>query len=425
MQVKTIFKDTDELAIVVKGYPRLSETFIVQEILTLQNAGIKITIISLRHPTDRKQHPINKKIMAELLYLPEYLFVEPLRVIRSWMKVRSQDGYKKALKTWLKDLFRDPTPNRIRRWGQALVLSAELSPSIKHLYAHFLHTPASVTYYAALLTGRSWSVSAHAKDIWLTPHWEKSEKLLACKWAVTCSSYGFDHLNSIVYGKTQLSYHGLDLASLPGPPPTRVLNTGTKTDNPIKLLSVGRAVPKKGFDILLDALSKLPSNLNWIWTHVGGGQELKKLKKLAHDLGIEKKIIWRGACDQSEVFEEYQRAEIFILPSVIAKDGDRDGLPNVLMEAASQELCCVASDVAALSEFIIHGETGLLVPPNNPDALVQAIIKLSFDYNLRIEMGSDNYKRLQKDFCHITEVNKIIDNLGNSKEDVTNKLVEP
>ena len=95
------------------------------------------------------------------------------------------------------------------------------------------------------------------------------------------------------------------------------------------------------------------------------------------------------------------------------------------MEAASQELCCIASDVAALSEFIIHDKTGLLVPPNNPEALVQAIIKLAFDYNLRIEMGSNNYKRLKKDFCHITEVNKIIYNLGNSEEGVTNKLVEP
>ena len=179
MQAKTIFKNTDEIAIVVKGYPRLSETFIAQEILSLQNAGMKITIISLRHPTDRKQHPINKKITAELLYLPEYLCVELFRVMRSWTKVRSQKGYKKALRTWLKDFVRDPTPNRIRRWGQALVLSAELSPSIKHLYAHFLHTHASVTYYAALMTDRSWSVSAHAKDIWLTPYWEKYEKLLS------------------------------------------------------------------------------------------------------------------------------------------------------------------------------------------------------------------------------------------------------
>ena len=424
MQAKTIFKDKDELAIVLKGYPRLSETFIAQEILTLQKAGIKTTIISLRHPTDTKQHPINKKITAYLLYLPEYLLHEPIRVIRSWIKVRSKEGYKKALNTWLKDFVRDPTANRVRRWGQALVLSAELRPSIEHLYAHFLHTPSSVAHYTALITGLPWSVSAHAKDIWLTPHWEKKEKLLSCKWSVTCSSYGFAHLNSIVSGKTQLSYHGLDLASLPGPPSTRLPNRGTEPDDPIKLLSVGRAVPKKGFDVLLEALSKLPDNLNWIWTHVGGGQELTKLKKIAQGLAIEKRIIWRGACDQSEVFDEYRKADIFILPSVIAKDGDRDGLPNVLMEAASQELCCIASDVAALSEFIIHEKTGLLVPPNNPDTLVQAIIKLSSDYNLRIEMGFDNYNRLKKSFCHTTEVNKILNNLVNSQVNVTKHLTE-
>ena len=179
MQAKTIFKNTDELAIVLKGYPRLSETFIAQEILTLQKAGIKTTIISLRHPTDTKRHPINNKITANLLYLPEYLLHEPIRVIRSWIKVRSKEGYKKALNTWLKDFVRDPSVNRVRRWGQALVLSAELRPSIKHLYAHFLHTPSSVAYYTALITGLPWSVSAHAKDIWLTPHWEKKEKLLS------------------------------------------------------------------------------------------------------------------------------------------------------------------------------------------------------------------------------------------------------
>ena len=424
MQAKTIFKDKDELAIVLKGYPRLSETFIAQEILTLQKAGIKTTIISLRHPTDTKRHPINKEITAYLLYLPEYLLHEPIRVIRSWIKVRSKEGYKKALNTWLKDFVRDPSVNRVRRWGQALVLSAELRPSIKHLYAHFLHTPSSVTYYTAVITGLPWSVSAHAKDIWLTPHWEKKEKLLSCQWSVTCSSYGFEHLNSIVPGKTQLSYHGLDLASLPGPPTTRLPNSGTEANDPIKLLSVGRAVPKKGFDILLDALSKLPDSLNWIWTHVGGGQELNKLKKIAQDLAIEKRIIWRGACDQSEVFDEYRKADIFILPSVIAKDGDRDGLPNVLMEAASQELCCIASDVAALSEFIIHEKTSLLVPPNNPDTLVQAIIKLSFDYNLRIEMGSANYNRLKESFCHTTEVNKILNNLINSQVNVNKHLTE-
>ncbi len=401
----------DELAIIVKGYPRLSETFIAQEILSIQQSGVKITIISLRQPTDKKQHPVHGKITANLLYLPEYLLLEPVRVFKSWIKIRSKKGYKKALSTWLRDFMRDPTASRVRRWGQALVLSAELNPNIKHLYAHFLHTPASVTHYTALITDRSWSVSAHAKDIWLTPEWEKREKLLSCKWAVTCSSYGFNHLNTFAPGKTQLSYHGLDLTSLPEAPPLRPINTGTLETNPICFLSVGRAVPKKGFNILLKALSLIPNSLSWQWVHVGGGQELRYLKKYSQDLGLQKKIVWRGACNQGEVFKEYRSADIFILPSIIAEDGDRDGLPNVVMEAASQELCCIASDVAALSEFIIHQKTGWLVPPNNPSALAQAIIDLSSDHKLRKDLGINNYKRLKADFCHRSGIDIILKNL--------------
>ena len=414
----------NELAIIVKGYPRLSETFIAQEILSIQRSGIKITIISLRHPTDKKQHPVHKKIIASLIYLPEYILLEPARVFKSWMKVRSKKGYNKALCLWLKDFLRDPTLNRARRWGQALVLSAELDPKITHLYAHFLHTPSSVTYYTALITDRSWSVSAHAKDIWLTPEWEKREKLLSCKWAVTCSSYGFKHLNTFAPGKTQLSYHGLDLTSLPEPPPARVINTGTLAANPICFLSVGRAVPKKGFNILLKALSMIPNSLSWRWVHIGGGQELNSLKKYAQNLGLENRIVWRGACDQGEVFKEYQIADIFILPSIIAENGDRDGLPNVVMEAASQELCCIASNVAALSEFIIHQKTGWLVPPNDPDALVQAIIDLSNNHNLRTELGINNFKRLKTSFCHLTEVDRILENFQITQEPCPDKSTE-
>ena len=324
----------------------------------------------------------------------------------------------------VKGFLRDPTLNRARRWGQALVLSAELDPKITHLYAHFLHTPSSVTYYTALITDRSWSVSAHAKDIWLTPEWEKREKLLSCKWAVTCSSYGFKHLNTFAPGKTQLSYHGLDLTSLPEPPPARVINTGTLAANPICFLSVGRAVPKKGFNILLKALSMIPNSLSWRWVHIGGGQELNSLKKYAQNLGLENRIVWKGACDQGEVFKEYQIADIFILPSIIAENGDRDGLPNVVMEAASQELCCIASNVAALSEFIIHQKTGWLVPPNDPDALVQAIIDLSNNHNLRTELGINNFKRLKTSFCHPIEVDRILENFQITQEPCPDKSTE-
>src|SRR5215471_15815605 len=175
------------VAFVLKGYPRLSETFIAQEILALEQRGLEILIVSLRHPTDRKIHPIHRAIRAELFYLPEYLCDEPRRVWQGWRRSRRYPGYRRARAAWLADLRRDPTPNRVRRFGQALVLAAELPPDVKQLHAHFLHTPASVARYAALIAGLDWTVSAHAKDIWTIPAWEKRTKLAEARWVVTCT----------------------------------------------------------------------------------------------------------------------------------------------------------------------------------------------------------------------------------------------
>ena len=161
------------VAFVLKGYPRLSEAFIAQEIAALERRGLDILIVSLRRPTDARVHTVHREIKAQLLYLPEYLLLEPLRVLKAWWKARKLEKYRPAFRLWVKDLLRDPTPNRIRRFGQALVLAAELPGDVGRLHAHFLHTPASVTRYAAALLGLPWSGSAHAKDIWTTPAWEK------------------------------------------------------------------------------------------------------------------------------------------------------------------------------------------------------------------------------------------------------------
>src|SRR5262249_53315232 len=149
-----------------------------------------VHIVSLRQPTDRAVHPVHHEIRAPVLYLPEYLYREPLRVWRGWRRARRLKGYPEARRLWLRDLRRDLTPNRIRRFGQALVLAAELPAGIRHLHAHFLHTPASVARYAAVLHRLDWSVSAHAKDIWTIPDWEKREKLAETRWAVTCTENG-------------------------------------------------------------------------------------------------------------------------------------------------------------------------------------------------------------------------------------------
>jgi hypothetical protein len=182
---------------VLKGYPRLSETFIAQEILALEQRGVEIQIISLRHPTDTHLHPIHDDISAPVNYLPEYLHDEPVRVARAYWKARGLPGYDKAARLWRRDLARDFTRNRVRRFGQACVLATELPAEIRQLHAHFLHTPASVARYAAIMLGLPWSCSAHAKDIYTSPEWELREKLADCHWLVTCTATNATYLSRL------------------------------------------------------------------------------------------------------------------------------------------------------------------------------------------------------------------------------------
>ncbi|MDA0225705.1 MAG: glycosyltransferase, partial [Proteobacteria bacterium] len=274
------------VAFVLKAYPRLSESFIAQEIAGLERRGLEILIVSLRHPTDARSHPVHASIRAKLLYLPEYLFHAPLRVLRAWWRVRRLPGYAAARAQWWRDLRRDPTPNRGRRFGQALVLAAELPAAVERLHAHFLHTPASVTRYAAMVRGLPWSASAHAKDIWTTPEWEKREKLAACEWLVTCTETNRVHLAALApTGRVARLYHGIDFQRFPAPDEAPEARDGSAPDAPIIILTVGRLVEKKGTDVLLDALARLPPDLHWRLVHVGGGPLRAGLEQQARSLG--------------------------------------------------------------------------------------------------------------------------------------------
>ena len=385
---------------VLKGYPRLSETFVAQEIRGLEKAGLRIRIVALRHPTDRKTHPIVAEIRAPVSYLPEYLYREPGRVLAGWRRARRLPGYRAALRAWLSDLRRDPTPNRGRRFGQALVLAAELPAGIARLHAHFLHTPASVARYAALMTGLPWSVSAHAKDIWTTPDWEKREKLAACDWLVTCTAAGAAHLAGLAAdpAKVTLLHHGLDLSRFPAPVGERPPRDGRPGSEPAVILAIGRAVEKKGLDDLLAALARLPRDLAWRLVHIGGGPLLPALKAQAEALGLAGGIDWRGAQSQTEVLAALRAADLFAMASRTARDGDRDGLPNVLMEAASQRLAIVATRAGAIAELIEDGETGLLTPAGDPPALAAAIGRLIADPALRARLGAAAQARVAAEF---------------------------
>jgi glycosyltransferase involved in cell wall biosynthesis len=383
------------VAFVLKGYPRLSETFIAQEIAALERRGLEILIVSLRQPTDRRRHAVHDEIRAPILYLPEYLLLEPMRVARAWLRQRKNPRYREARDLWLRDLLREPTPSRIRRFGQALVLASELPADVRRLHAHFLHTPASVTRYAALLAGLAWTGSAHAKDIWTTPEWEKREKLASCEWLVTCTAANHAHLSALApQGRVELVYHGLDFSRFP-PIEKGAASGGEK---PVVILSVGRLVEKKGTDVLLEALARLPRELRWRLVHVGGGPLKEKLARQARRLGIAERIEWRGARTQVELLAEYRAADLFALASRVARDGDRDGLPNVLAEAQSQGLACVATRVSGIPELIEDGRTGLLVAPESPQALAQALAALIADPTARGALGEAGRMRVRREF---------------------------
>ncbi len=389
------------VAFVLKGYPRLSETFIAQEILALEQRGLDIRIVSLRHPTDPDTHPVHHDIEAPVSYLPEYLHEEPPRVLTAWWHVRHFAGYTKAWKVWMADLRRDFSRNRIRRFGQACVLAHELPEDVHHLHAHFLHTPASVTRYAAMMRNLPWSCSAHAKDIYTSPDWEISEKLSDCRWLVTCTRANMAHLKLLAANPSVISctYHGLDLTRFPASPAHRELRDGKTEHSPARLLSVGRAVEKKGYDGLLDALAALPRDIHWRFTHLGGGPELARLQKKAAALNLSDRIDWLGPQSQTRVLEEYRQADIFVLNSRIADDGDRDGLPNVLMEAQSQGLACVASAVSAIPELIIDEETGYLTPPDDPTAMAELLEHVIRNPADRARIAATGERRIRSEFA--------------------------
>ena len=396
------------IGFVLKGYPRLSETFITQEILALEARGLRLHLVSLRHPTDASVHPVHARVRAPVTYLPEYLHRAPVRVFRAWRQARRRPRYGRTLRLWLRDLVRDPTRNRVRRFGQALVLARELPPEVTHVHAHFLHTPASVARYAAHLTGRWWTGSAHAKDIWTTPRWEKREKLRDAEWVVTCTAVNRAVLAALAPapGKVELVRHGLDLAEFPPPPPPSAPRAGGEP-RVLTILSVGRAVEKKGYPDLIAALARLSDAPAWRFVHVGGGPQVAALRRLAERAGIAHRTEWAGALARPDLLVRLRAADLFVLASRVARDGDRDGLPNVLLEAQSQGLPCVATRVSAIPELIEDGVNGILSPPGDPEALAAGIERLLRDASLRRRLGAEGERRVRAEFSSVAGADRL------------------
>ena len=392
-------KNTSPLIIILAKWPSTSETFVAQEIAGLERRGFDLRIVALRS-TGAAIHGLHRQIRSSALYLPSYLMSDPIRSGGAIWKVLSGPAGGRALRAlWVRvrslrvswQIVRTLTL-ALRRFGQACVLAVEVQ-EMAFLYSHFLTVASEVTYYTALIRNKSWGFSAHAFDIWSHPDPERQRYLVEqASWGTVCSRSGLEALRSLTSQGRKLSllYHGLDFSRFP----CYIERDVVPRQEAIRLLTVCRIREKKGLDSVLKALSRLPPDLRWHWTHIGPQPTDKnsaalfdRLKKQTETLGLSDRVSWYGEYSQEELFEEYQRADVFILACRRTRTLDQDGLPNVLMEAQYFGLPCISTMVGGIPELIRHNRTGILVSPENIADLTAALKELIRNPQQRRRLG--------------------------------------
>jgi len=389
------------LGMILKGYPRISETFIANEIYRLEQLGVPVHIFSMRHPRENFSHAIIDQIQAKVDYLPTELFLEFPRLFfpAALLAVRKPVLFQAALARARKRFDRTRHLGTLKHLLQASYLAGHLlpdSPEVVHLHAHFAHSPSSVALFTSLLSGLDFSFTAHAKDIYTSNPVQLKEKIDLAKLVVTCTRYNKKYLQDLA-GETctpiDCVYHGIDLKLFQIPDQHKPLQP------PYRILTVARLTEKKGIPTILDALMILKGQgIDFEYTLIGDGDDKEKIIAQIFSLGLEKQCRYLGVRTHREVVQEFARADLFVLGCRVAASGDRDGIPNVLVESLAMGLPAVGTTVSGLPEIIHDGQTGLLVPPEDPEAMAAAMQHLLTDNGLRSRLMEQGQKLVQSSF---------------------------
>ena len=357
------------LGYLVKAFPRVSETFIINEIIELERQELDLRVYSMIHSPDRVRHRLVDRVRSPITYLPNPLWRSLKSVLTDhlWLFRRSPRTYLATLARTLVSGDRD----LIERFAQAACLARRLErDGVTHLHAGFVHSPGSVAWLVSLMTGLPFSLATHAKDLYHSPPALLRKKLSAARVVFTCTRYNVTQLEQLCAGagpvRVRQAYHGTDLDRFQFGPYGR--------SKPAVVLAVARLVEKKGLDDLIRACARLKERGRAFRCHIVGDGELEaSLARLIRDLDLKGLVTLEGALDQADVLAWYRRATVLALPCVVTRNGDRDGIPNVLIEAAACGVPIVTTSVSGIPELVEHGVSGLLVPPGDPLALANAL----------------------------------------------------
>ncbi len=406
------------VAVVLRAWPRLSETFIAQELLELERRGLNMRIYALRKMGANEAHPIHLQLKSPVIYLGKSLWRNPWQFLLAWLLSYRNRGSAKARWMLRRQLEFDrresyhPSADRRKNFRRGFLLASRLPRNTSLIYAHFLHDPASVARYAAVMRGFEWSFSAHAKGIWTLPQEEVREKVQSARWGLTCTDFHRRRLAQLGgdWDKISCIYHGLDLQRFPDYGDRSLGPAGDSPDQPVVILSAARAIPKKGLDTLLNALSLLPEDLNWRWRLVGSGEARQALALEAGSLGLSDRIDWVAPLKHHELLEEYRSADIFALPCRVAANGDRDGIPNVLMEAMSQRLPVLSTWLPSIRELVSDG--GTLVSPNDISSLSEELETLIRNPWRRLKLGESGRRLIEERFSFNRHIEALVGKFG-------------
>ncbi len=370
---------------ILKGYPRISETFISDEILHLEKLGFSIHLFSMRPPRESFRHESVKQIRAAVDYLPETLLAPlPRFLYHNLLLVGKRPGmYARALKIALRRFLRTRKLATIKHLLQAGYVVHRLLPGsgVVHLHAHFAHSPTSVAMFTSQLSGLPFSFTAHAKDIYISDPRQLREKMGLARFVVTCTEYNRRHLMGLSRGKAipiHRVYHGIDIDRF-----TSKGNEGIPSP-PYQVLTVARMTTKKGLPTVYRALRHLrDEGFSVQHTLIGDGEDREQILSLIKELGLDHFTRWLGAQPHNVVLGHYRQADLFVLGCEVAPNGDRDGIPNVFLESMAMGVPVVATRVSAIPELLEDGKTGLLVPPGQPEKMAHAMARLLTDSDLR------------------------------------------
>ncbi len=370
---------------VVRTFPHPTQVFIANEVVALERLGLGIHIFSYRKPEGAVAHERFRQIQAPVTYLPDPLNRNVRRVLHANQALFLQQParYARTAGYVLGHTLRERNIDTWRRLLQAACLaSLARDAGVQRLHAHFADGPARLAMLASMLTGMPYSFTAHARDIYRYPNTRLlREKIAAAESVATCTGANQQYLQALVSrsqrDKIKLAYHGVDLEKFsPGEPTAH-------SDVPL-ILSVGRLVEKKGYPDLLHACRILKdAHRTFRCQIVGEGPERTRLERLIADLDLHDVVSLPGTCSQEDLVEQYRQAAVFVLPCRVLESGDRDGIPNVLVEAMAVGLPVISTAISGIPELVQHERNGLLVEPGDQTALACAIERLLPDSDLR------------------------------------------